>query len=301
MPRLLEVGGLLVSLSIVVVGRNDNYRGSFNKNLQQWIWNTHALLPQAEIVLVDWNPPPDKKLLGNAILWPPDITTKLIVVSAQIHGSIYNPLGLPLLEYWAKNVGIRRASGDFILATNPDTLISDQLAEEILGSLQKNNMYWRANRVDVEPVPVGAPVFYPLTIHGQWGSYRYKKVDLKAHGMAVLRKVRRHLLYWSWQVPHENAAGDFLLAHSSVWNELGGWPEITTIVNHIDGIMMCRVHKLVPGRVFRGPLYHQGRERPLTRDVWVENLKANTMRGLPFLPKPDWGLGTASLPTQAYP
>lgn len=300
MPRLLEVGGLLVSLSIVVVGRNDNYRGSFIKNLEQWLLNTHRLLPQAEIVLVDWNPPPDKKLLANAILWPADINAKLIVVSAQIHESINNPLGLPLLEYWAKNVGIRRASGDFVLATNPDTLISDRLAEEILGSL-KPAMYWRANRVDVEPVPMGTSVLHPLTVHGQWGSYKYKKLDLKAHTIAGLRRARRHWKYRSWQVPHENAAGDFLLAPMFVWNELGGWPEIASIVNHIDGIMMCRIHKLVDGRVFQGPLYHQGRERALTRDMSVENLKADTMRGLPFLPKPDWGLGTASLPTQAYP
>jgi len=278
-----------MSLSIVVVGRNDNYRGSFNKNLEQWIQNTHDLLPKAEIVLVDWNPPPDKDFLAKAIRWPKDIDAKIISVSAEIHGSIYNPLNLPLLEYWAKNVGIRRAGGDFILATNPDTLISGQLATEILAGL-KQNMYWRANRVDVEAAPIK---------HGQWGSYRYKRLDLKAHAIAGLRRARRHWDYGSWRVPHENAAGDFLLAPSLVWSELGGWPEITTIVNHIDGIMMCRIHKLVPGRVFQGPLYHRGGARPLTRDTWVESIKAHTMRGMPFLPKHDWGLAAATLPQSA--
>jgi len=284
-------------LSIVVVGRNDNYKGAFNKNLQQWIWNTHALLPEAEIVLVDWNPPPNKELLAKAVQWPWNINAKIIVVSAKVHESIHNPLGLPLLEYWAKNVGIRRASGDFILATNPDTLISDQLAEEIRGSL-KQGMYWRANRVDVKPVPMGARAYWPLTIHGQWGSYRYKRVDLKAHAIAGLRRVRRYWQYRSWQVPHENAAGDFLLAPRLVWEALGGWPEITTIVNHIDGIMMCRIHKMVPGRVFQGPLYHQGGARPLARDIEVDNLKAHTMHGVTFVPKRDWGLAAITLPVE---
>lgn len=294
---------MTVNLSIIIVGRNDNHRGNFNSNLQQWIWNTHTLLPNAEIILVDWNQLSNEKPLAKAVSWPNNIDAKVIIVPAQVHNSIINPLGVPLLEYWAKNVGIRRASGRFILSTNTDTLLSDYLAEEISQDLD-NDTWWRANRIDVEPdIPTDMrlpwPEFHQLTINGQWGSYKYNSFDIKGYTTAALRRVRRHWIYRCWKVPHENGAGDFLLAPKLIWELVGGWPQLD-IQTHSDAIMTCQMHKVTPGKIFLGPLYHRGQRTTYPRDPWADKVKATIMRGasslLPF--NLNWGLDNIDLPME---
>ena len=44
-----------------------------------------------------------------------------------MHDAIYNPLGLGLLQYVSKNVGMRRACGQWSLVTNADCLLSADL------------------------------------------------------------------------------------------------------------------------------------------------------------------------------
>src|SRR5260370_42706153 len=58
-----------------------------------------------------------------------------------------------------KNVGIRRARGRFVLATNIDILLSSELAAHLaVGQLQPSRMY-RIDRLDaMSQVPVDAPV-----------------------------------------------------------------------------------------------------------------------------------------------
>ena len=57
----------------------------------------------------------------------------------------------------AKNVGIRRARGDFVLATNIDILFSDALVRFMRDRLRRGNLY-RVDRYDVPAdIPAAAP------------------------------------------------------------------------------------------------------------------------------------------------
>jgi len=115
----------------------------------------------AELVLVEWNPPSNRARLIEALHWPEDsgcCAVRVIEVSPEIHKRFKYSDRLPLFQMIAKNAGIRRARGQFVLATNVDILFSEELARNMAsGGLRKKRMY-RVDRYDVFPnVPEDAP------------------------------------------------------------------------------------------------------------------------------------------------
>ena len=66
---------------------------------------------------------------------------------------------LPLYQMIAKNAGIRRARGQFVLATNIDILFSNELAEYLAARRLERGRMYRIDRHDVmSEVPVDVPV-----------------------------------------------------------------------------------------------------------------------------------------------
>ena len=112
-------------LSIVVTTRNDNHGGDLLLRTQTFV---NGLIHQCnkfdffvELIVVEWNPPMGKPLL-NEVLPQPMPTDKLclryIVVPNEIHRQYISNNSIPLFQMIAKNVGIRRAKGEYILCTN---------------------------------------------------------------------------------------------------------------------------------------------------------------------------------------
>jgi hypothetical protein len=153
-------------LSFVAAARNDDHGGNLLARMQTFV---NALLGQcrrhnlaAELVLVEWNPPPDRPSLAEALRWPSDpgpCQVRLIRVPPEIHRRHRHAEVLPLYQMIAKNTGIRRAHGRFILATNIDILFSDELMRFFAARhLQTGRMY-RIDRTDIESnVPAGASI-----------------------------------------------------------------------------------------------------------------------------------------------
>jgi hypothetical protein len=105
----------------------------------------------AELILVEWNPPVDRVPLAEELRWPSDLgpcEIRIVTVPREVHASIANADKIPLFQMLAKNVGIRRARGAFVLATNVDILFSDDLMRYMRGSLCSGRLY-RAYRIDV--------------------------------------------------------------------------------------------------------------------------------------------------------
>ncbi|MCS6951951.1 MAG: hypothetical protein RMK57_00830 [Bryobacterales bacterium] len=153
-------------LSVVATARNDDHGGNLLGRLQAFV---NGLIGQAkrhqvplELVLVEWNPPPERPRLAEALRWPADFgpaSVRLIEVPPEIHGRYRHAAALPLYQMIAKNVGIRRARGEFILATNIDILFSDELFELLAARRLEPNRMYRVDRFDVmADVPVDGPV-----------------------------------------------------------------------------------------------------------------------------------------------
>jgi hypothetical protein len=152
-------------LTVVATSRNDNHGGNLLRRMQLFIngfaeqCKRHQL--DAELILVEWNPPPDKPRLAEALSWPSEkghCSIRVIEVPKAIHDRFKHSDRLSLFQMIAKNVGIRRARGRFILATNIDILFSDEIIRFFAsGKLDPNRMY-RVDRYDVSSdVPGDVP------------------------------------------------------------------------------------------------------------------------------------------------
>ena len=153
-------------LSVVATARNDDHGGNLLRRVQTFL---NALAAQSkrynlpiELVLVEWNPPQEKPPLCEVLRWPAGswpFQARIVTVPPDIHRRYRCAEALPLYQMIAKNAGIRRARGEFILATNIDILLSDELMQ-FLGSqnLERGRLY-RIDRTDVaSDVPVDAPI-----------------------------------------------------------------------------------------------------------------------------------------------
>ena len=150
---------------IVATSRNDDHGGNLLRRMQAFVdgfaeqCRRHTL--EAELILVEWNPPADRPPLAEALHWPQGdgaFTIRIIRVPPAMHARLACSDRLPLYQMIAKNVGIRRARGDFVLATNIDVLFSDALVRFMRDHLRRSHLY-RVDRYDVlGDIPVAASV-----------------------------------------------------------------------------------------------------------------------------------------------
>ena len=153
-------------LSIVATSRNDDHGGNLLHRMQLFV---RGLLEQcrrhqldAELILVDWNPPPDKPKLKEALSYPVQngrCDVRIIEVPPEVHSRFKYGDQLPLFQMIAKNVGIRRARAPFVLATNIDILFSDEIMRFLCSQRLNRRRMYRIDRYDVKPnVPADVPI-----------------------------------------------------------------------------------------------------------------------------------------------
>lgn len=147
-------------LSIVIAVRNDNYGGDFNQRLYTALsWNTGLLEKyqvNTEIILVNWNPIIESPALLSQFTMPENrqhVRYRVIEVPHEFHLKYCDEKvrkRLPMYEFIAKNVGIERAHGQFVLCTNADILLSEQVVKQIAKKKLLLNVLYRCVRVDVK-------------------------------------------------------------------------------------------------------------------------------------------------------
>jgi len=153
-------------LSVVVTARNDDHGGNLLGRMQifvnGWIAQARRHELPSELIIVEWNPPMDRPRLEEMLHWPEEFgpcDVRFLDVPAELHRRYQHAEALPLYQMIAKNVGIRRARGRFILATNIDILFSDELMAFIAAQRLEPDRMYRIDRHDVVgDVPVEARV-----------------------------------------------------------------------------------------------------------------------------------------------
>lgn len=156
--------GSKYKLSIIVVGRDDNYGGgeksfdfidrtfyTINKNYELF----NKLIPgQFQYVFIDWSPINEKYIFDNPKLkkYTELDNFKNVIVSQEV----INQRGLNpniFYEYLAKNVGIKNSDGDYCLLTNPDDFFSEELSILTVEAINNNDSkkYYRPHtRIDID-------------------------------------------------------------------------------------------------------------------------------------------------------
>jgi hypothetical protein len=144
-------------ISLVVAARNDNHGlnmiGRMQAFLDSWIEQAKRYRLPSEIVVVEWNPPEDRPALQTELLWPGEsgpCAVRFIQVSREVHQSIPNAGAIPLHQMIAKNAGIRRAQGKFVLATNLDIIFSSRLMQFLAERILDPRSFYRTDRIDID-------------------------------------------------------------------------------------------------------------------------------------------------------
>ena len=173
-------------LSVVVTTRNDDHGGNPLERLQAFVncfdEQCRRTGLDAEVIVVEWNPPPERPRVGSLLRLPERCvcTYRFIDVPAELHDGLRYADVLPLFQMIAKNVGIRRARGRFVLATNIDIIFSTELVAYLASQPLKPGHLYRVDRHDVQSdVPVDAGLeaqmahcaTQQLRIHTRCGSY----------------------------------------------------------------------------------------------------------------------------------
>jgi hypothetical protein len=246
-------------LSIVAVSRNDDHGRGLLQRMQLFIDCLSEQVKQfripTELILVEWNPPPERPSLREALSWPEStqyFMVRIITVPSEIHKKFKHADALPLFQMIGKNVGIRRARGRFILATNIDIIFSEELIRNIAKKQLEPGIFYRVDRIDVDSnIPPAANLDEKLEycrnhvvrVNSKYylasaSNFKALIVDI-AHNPALMGYYFKNLIY-KMKIPrlHYNACGDFTLMAKVNWMMLGGYPELEMYSLHIDSLLL---------------------------------------------------------------
>jgi len=222
-------------LSIVIASRNDDHGGNMLRRMQIAL---SGLLEQlvkyrikSELILIDWNPPPDKPLLKDAIKWPEGLrycSIRVIIVPSSIHQRYKYSDKTPMNAVVAANCGIRRARGQFVLPGVIDLLYSDELMSYIASKVLRKDERYRVDRCDVN-----RNVTQFDTLREQLDYCRKNIIRINAQAPRIIQWA----LYRGLPNLHTNACGDFQLMSRHYWHLLRGYREADLITAHVDSLL----------------------------------------------------------------
>lgn len=239
-----------IRLSLVAASRNDAHGGDMLNRMRLFI---RALAVQArrhgmacELVLVEWNPVPENPRLADILTIPdtPLLAVRVITVPEPVHRRWRHWQAVPLFQMIAKNVGIRRSRGEFVLCTNVDLLFSDELSDFLSKGVLDANIMYRANRCDVprEILSVG-------TVEEQLAWCRSHVIRRLGHvpwGSGLPFPALRRARKWAYDLVRgrpsrltevdTDACGDFTLMSRAAWERIRGYPELGMYSIHVDSL-----------------------------------------------------------------
>ena len=275
-------------LSFVCVSRNDNHGGLPNDRLayicRNFVHQCEKFKVSGEYIIVEWNPPADRPRLREVLRLQSSkhCKVRIITVPPEIHRKHRFADKLPLFQMIGKNVGIRRASGEFVLSSNIDILLSTNLFIEITKKKLRKDVIYRSSRFDVASdilsedfsetlayrlatrlnLPSGTLQLGSggeilktfgrshVTVNQALSALAFHKV-----AMAIKRKISKNSKN-RFRL-HTNACGDFQLLHRDSWHRLRGFSEMEIYSFHLDSLFMfSALQKGIYSVAFPPPYYH---------------------------------------------
>ena len=236
-------------VSVVLTGRNDGYGGDFTArffrslrfNLQQFL--AHGITH--ELVFVEWAPPRERPLLIDRIFDEvPELSPDCCawyVVNPLYHQAMSLNQRLEYLEFPAKNVGIRRARGEFILTSNCDVFFGRHIIDVLARRSLEPRVLYRAPRHDIN-LPVES-----------------RAIDWSVLEDPTVLAGTAHRLKPPFM---GSATGDFVLLDHDSFHEIRGFNEVYRVARiGIDRNLLVKAIS----RGFRvadigGPVYHANHE-----------------------------------------
>ena len=207
-----------MKITAVIISRNDNYGGYLNERATYAI--NSAINTYDEVIYVDWNSP------THSLLW--DIKDNLqlkgnlkhFVVTPEIASYLTNnnPDVQKCCEVLARNIGIRRATGDYIVSTNIDIIHPKREdIESIINDSDNNTMITLSRR----------EVTWDIIKEFHGGEMKFQEWD-KLRDYIYINSEER--IYEEKTVTGDdysliNCCGDFQIAPKHIWDDIKGFEE----------------------------------------------------------------------------
>lgn len=268
-----------MKVSVVLVGRNDDYGG---RQVERVNYSMNCMLDTFdEVIYVDWNTDGSRNLIDDLdIQIHPE---KLVVITVppeqckEIMGESNYSIGEKCCNVLARNVGIRRATGDVIVDSNTDIIPPKrEFLDVLFKSLHPGDMCTIAKHdVDVDVL---------AKMYSQTRSYIHVRDLVPIH--YGVNPISNRLIFPSLemnkqilsQIPeaHHHAAsslicacGDMQIAHRETWWAIRGFEESMIKRMYLDSIVQYKV--ILSGGTVRTtnfpPIYHIEHERNNAHDL----------------------------------
>ena len=279
-------------LSIVLTGRNDEYGVDFRTRfLRTLAFNTRELAHRGipyEIVFVEWAPDPQRPLLVDLAVDTIDAlrdtrSFRGIVVDRAYQDALSLNPRLEYLEFLAKNVGIRRAAGKYVLTTNCDVFLSRAVLDVLQQGCLELRVLYRAVRHDLKIAADSSLVDWDLLEDPRNLEHPPRALTPPLMG---------------------GGTGDFLLLDRASLHALGGFNEVYRVAR--IGIHHNFLFKVLSAGLticdIGGPVYHLNHlgSYRITRHVYKGREGAAPYgdirwhsRGVIYANPPTWGLANA--------
>ena len=240
-----------MKISAIIISRNDNYGGHLAERAIYAI--NSAIATYDEVFYIDWNSEThsllydiknDLQLNGNL---------KHIVITPEIASILTNndPQAQKCCEVLARNIGIRRATGDYIVSTNIDIIHPKREDIETIIKNSDDNTFITLSRREMT---------WDIIKEFHGGELKYSEWD----------KLRDHIYINSEERKDEektmagddysiiNCCGDFQLASKHVWNTVKGFEEKMIYACYPDTNVQKKavLNGFGLEAVFTIPLYH---------------------------------------------
>jgi hypothetical protein len=210
-------------ISIVCVTRNDNYGINQKERLLHFLKSIPKHRCIEELIIVEWNPLPNcenmYELISGMLLDLP-YRVRIITVPTSIHRRFGS--AAPVVEFCGKNVGILRATGSYVLCTNPDVIFPTEMFDYIAKNGLRKDCFYRAMRVDVAR------------------ELAFERCD------NIIELARSNILKehsdWCGRL-FFNACGDFTLVNKEVWIKAGGYIQSNDFFVHLDSEMLFHLNR----------------------------------------------------------
>jgi hypothetical protein len=213
-------------LSVVGWARNDGYTENYANRIEHAVRFLARQFDRfkipSEILIVEWNPPPDRPLLAETFgpVGPsPHVTVRFLIVDPRHHRQArgWQQRGMNVSR--AVNAGIRRARGRFVVTKALDTFYSDELVARLAKLDLDERVVLRCDRLDVR-----------LDNESWLDLPDQALLDTLASHTAHRNGKQQQSADWNIRNLHTNACGDFTLMTAAMWAQVRGYPKDPTVL-----------------------------------------------------------------------
>lgn len=209
-----------MKLSAIIVSRNDNYGGNLLERATYSI--SSAINTYDEVIYVDWNSPthsllydiqPNINFKGNL---------KHIIITPEIASILTNndSDAQKCCEVLARNIGLRRATGEWLISTNIDIIHPKRNDLDFhINQDMDNYTFYTISRREVEKEEHKNYFYSNLENKLSWKLFR-DKLLFKSEPRFFKEKTVENDDY-----SIINCCGDFQIASKSIWYEIRGFEE----------------------------------------------------------------------------